>query len=495
MTTQFQPFRPISAHVLGRVSLALVTVLAAQTGFCRADAVESAKPNVLFIAVDDLNDWTGFLKGHPGVRTPNLDELARRGVVFSRAYCSAPACNPSRTSLLTGKRPSTSGVYHNDQPWRPVLADAVTLPQRFRAAGYRVEGGGKIFHNTFNDLGSWDEWHALKSGDHPVPRERPVNGIAGAAHFDWGPVDVPDEAMGDYKTVSRAIDYLKRDHSKPFFLAVGLIRPHLPWYVPAKYFAEFPLSDIVRPAVKANDLDDVPNAGRAIAKPGGDHRKVVEADQWDRAVQGYLASIAFADAQIGRLLAALDSSPHAKDTIIVCFGDHGWHLGQKEHWRKFALWEEATRVPLIVVAPGVTRPDSRCERTVSLLDLYPTLIELCGLPHKGELEGETLVPLLKNVAAERATPAVTTHGRNNHAVRSERWRYIRYAHGGEELYDHDSDPHEWTNLATNARLNSVKQELARWLPDRNAADAPRQKAAERDARTRPLSGNNNLETD
>ena len=252
-------------------------------------------------------------------------------------------------------------------------------------------GGGKIFHNSFNDPASWDKWHGLSKDDHPVPKQRPVNGIAGAAHFDWGPVDVPDEAMGDHKTVSRAIEFLGQGHDRPFFLAVGLIRPHLPWYVPRKYFDEFPLSGVVRPEVKADDLDDIPAAGRAMARPGGDHRKVVQAGQWDKAVQGYLASIAFADAEIGRLLDALDASPHARNTIIVFWGDHGWHLGQKEHWRKFALWEEATRVPLIVVAPGVTHPGTRSDRTVSLLDLYPTLIELCGLPQKTGLEGESLV--------------------------------------------------------------------------------------------------------
>ncbi|MFO0891665.1 MAG: sulfatase [Isosphaeraceae bacterium] len=468
------PFR--AGKTLWPIGVCLLAAMAAPRAGAEDGKSTSPRPKVLFIAADDLNDWTGFLKGHSGARTPNLDRLARRGVAFTRAYCSAPACNPSRTSLLTGVRPSTSGVYHNDQPWRPVLRDAVTLPQTFQKAGYRVVGGGKIFHNSFNDPASWDEWHALKKSDHPVPPGRPVNGIAGAAHFDWGPVDVADEAMGDHKTVSRAIEFLGQKQDRPFFLAVGLIRPHLPWYVPRKYFDAFPLSGIVRPEVKADDLADIPAAGRVIARPEGDHRKVVQAGQWDRAVQGYLASIGFADAEIGRLLDALDASPHGKETIIVFWGDHGWHLGQKEHWRKFALWEEATRVPLIVAAPGVTHPGTRSDRTVSLLDLYPTLVELCGLPAKPGLEGESLVGLLREPASSWSRPAVTTHGRNNHAVRSERWRYIRYADGSEELYDHENDPREWTNLAGDPRSDEVKRELARWLPERNAPDAPRQKA-------------------
>ncbi len=433
---------------------------------------QASRPNVLFIAADDLNDWTGFLGGHPQAKTPNLDRLAARGVAFTRAYCSAPACNPSRASMLTGVRPASSGVYHNNQPWRPVLADAVTLPQYFRKGGYHVVGGGKIFHGAYEDHASWDDYFKLTKQDHPVPKKVPVNGIPNTAHFDWGPVDVGDEAMGDFKTVSRAADYLKQSHDRPFFLAVGFIRPHLPWYVPRKYFDQFPLSEIKRPEVKANDLDDVPPGGLAMARRQGDHRKVVEAGQWEKAVQGYLANIAFVDAQIGRLLDALDSSRYGKDTIVVFWGDHGWHLGQKEHWRKFALWEEATRVPLIIAAPGIGRPGTLSPRTVSLMDLYPTLIELAGLPPKPEIEGNSLVPLLKAPNSAWDHPAVTTHGRNNHSVRSERWRYIRYADGQEELYDHSHDPKEWNNLAGNPQWTQIKAELARSLPTRNAPDAP-----------------------
>ncbi|MEW4570701.1 sulfatase [Tautonia sp. JC769] len=455
--------------ILPRLWFAAVALAVAAPS--RADDPPS-RPNVLFIAVDDLNDWAGFLGGHPQARTPNLDRLAARGVHFTRAYCSAPACNPSRTSLMTGLQPSTTGVYHNNQPWRPVLPDAVTLPQHFSAAGYDVAGGGKLFHNSFNDRDSWPEWFGLKGSDHPKPEQTPVNGIPGAAHFDWGPLDVPDEAMGDSKTVSWAIDWLQADREAPFFLAVGLIRPHLPWYTPRAYFDHYPVDEIILPETLANDLDDLPPAGIAMARPDGDHRKVVAAGQWEKAVQGYLASIEFADAQIGRLLDALDASGHRDDTIIVFWGDHGWHLGQKQHWRKFALWEEATRVPLIVVAPGLTEADGRSDRTVSLLDLYPTLIDLCRLPGRPELEGESLAPLLRDPGAPRDRPALTTHGRGNHAVRSERWRYIRYADGSEELYDHQADPREWTNLAADPRWQSVKDELSSHLPSTDAPDAP-----------------------
>jgi arylsulfatase A-like enzyme len=458
----------------GLIAVSLLAILAATA---RGQAERPARPNVLFVAIDDLNDWTGFLGGQPGARTPNLDKLAARGQVFTRAYCNAPACNPSRASLLCGVRPSTSGVYHNDQPWRPVLRDAVTLPQHFTAAGYDVRGGGKIFHNSYNDLPSWQEWHREKGN--PAPAEKPVNGIPRAAHFDWGPVAAADADMGDFKTVSWASEYLSQSHEKPFFLAVGLIKPHLPWYVPQSYFDLFPLDGVTLPPVRAGDLDDVPAAGVRIANPNGDHARVLAANQWRPAVRGYLASIAFADAQVGRLIEALDRSPHAANTIVVLWGDHGWHLGEKEHWRKFALWEEATRVPLIVLAPGRTKAGARCVRTVSLLDLYPTLVDLCGLPAKPGLEGRSLAPLLADPNAPWAHPAVTTHGRENHAVRDERWRYIRYADGSEELYDHDADPQEWTNLAGSSDPAAVaaKRALARSLPERNAPDAPRARNA------------------
>lgn len=431
------------------------------------------KMNVLFIAIDDLNDWTNYLGGaYQEVETPNLDRLAGRGVFFTRAYCSAPACNPSRASLLCGVGPSTSGVYHNSNPWRVQLPDAVTLPQHFMAHGYKVHGGGKIFHGAFKDPQSWHVYFPRPND--PVPEKRPVNGITPATHFDWGPVSVGDEAMGDTQVTDWAVKFLREKHDKPFFLAAGMFRPHLPWYVPQKYFDEYPLSGIVLPKVKEDDLDDIPAAGVKMARPQGDHAKVLATNNWEKAVQGYLASITYVDGQVGRLLDALDNSPYADNTVIVLWTDHGWHLGEKLHWRKFTLWEEAGRVPMVFVVPGLTKPGVRCDRTVSLLDIYPTLADVCGLPVGDHLEGKSLKPLLENPQAEWDRPVVTTHGRNNHAVRSERWRYIRYADGGEELYDHQSDPMEWTNLAGDPKYAEVKKELARWLPKVNAEEGPRQ---------------------
>ncbi|HEY1171587.1 MAG TPA: sulfatase [Verrucomicrobiae bacterium] len=438
------------------------------------------KPNVLFIAVDDLNDWIGALGKRPDVKTPNMDRLASRGVLFTKAYCAGPACNPSRAALMSGKRPSTTGVYHNDQPWRPVMKDTVTLSQHFMQNGYRVEGGGKIFHNAYNDLASWEKW--TKNPGFPEPKKR---ALEGTGHFDWGMVDATDDQMGDTKVVDWGISFLKEKQDKPFFLAVGMIKPHLPFYAPKKYFDMYPIDKVKTPKVQADDLADVPPAGVKMAKPQGDHKKVVEAKEWEHAVQSYLACITYTDAQIGRLIDALDASPYAKNTIIVLWSDHGWHLGEKEHWRKFALWEEATRVVFMAVVPGMTKAKQECARTVNLLDIYPTMIDLCGLPKRDGIEGNSLVPLLKDPKAKWEHPSITTHGRNNHAVRTERWRYIRYEDGSEELYDHDADPLEWKNLASDAKFASVKAELIKSLPAVNAPDAPKEKAAKDDEDDRP----------
>jgi len=453
-------------------AIVFVIVLVTFSNHNKSQAQTAGKYNVLFIAVDDMNDWIEPFGGYKGIITPNLDKLARSGVRFEKAYCSAPACNPSRASLLTGVRPSTSGVYHNDQPWRPVLKDAVTLPQYFTANGYEVEAGGKIYHNSYNDDASWPIYHGVPKD--PQPKAVPVNG---KSNFDWSPVNVEDEDMGDYKTVSKGIEFLQKEHNKPFFLAMGFTRPHLPWYVPQKYFDLYPLDKITLPPVTQNDLSDVPAAGVKVAKPDGDHKFIVESDQWRKAIQGYLASNTFTDGQIGRLIDALNKSKYKDNTIIVLFGDHGWHLGEKEHWRKFALWEEATRVPFIIVAPGLSKANTAVNRTVSLMDIYPTLIDLCKLPSKSGLEGNSIVPLLKNPEASWNHPSVTTHGLGNHSVRNERYRYIVYEDGTEELYDHDTDPQEWKNLANDQKYAGVKKELIVFLPKVNAPNAPRHKGA------------------
>jgi arylsulfatase A-like enzyme len=457
--------------------VAMLSVLC--LGLTSVNADETNKPNVLFIAVDDLRDWVGHL-GHPNVKTPAMDRLARRGVSFTRAYCAAPLCNPSRISLLTGIAPSRSGVYGNGEKLREKLPDAVTLMQHFRSSGYVVQGGGKIFHGrSAYDKASWD-YYFRPQGTRGRPGVQRDTNLPGSAWTPWGPLAISDEEMFDGKIAGWVVSQLKKSHSKPFFLACGFTKPHLPWYVPKKYFDMHPQQSIKLPLTVEGDLDDLPDFGKKLAREvydpsgeknfavlGGDHKNVIANNQWRTAVQAYLATISFVDAQVGPVLDALDQSEHADNTIVVLWGDHGWHLGEKEHWRKHALWDVSTRTPLIISAPQGVARGQLCQRPVSLLDLYPTLIDLCGLQKREGLDGKSLLPLLKNPQGEWPHPAVMTFGFKNHAIRSERWRYIQYHDGTEELYDHHQDPHEWTNLAADLQYKEVIRQLQASLPQVN----------------------------
>ncbi len=457
------------------MSTSLAGMCAMTLSGCATTAQRTARagrpPNVLFIGIDDLNDWVGCLGGHPDTRTPHLDRLAGRGTLFTRAYCAAPTCNPSRAALLTGIRPSTSGIYRNNQPMRlsPVLRDAVTLPQHFRAAGYHAIGAGKIIHDP--DPQSWDDYWpspTMNRPQDPVPTSQPAGS---KGDFTWGALDHPVRDMGDHQVADWVIEQLNRKHAQPLFLGCGFFRPHLPWHVPGAYFDRFPLEQVTLPTVKEDDLDDVPPAGRERVFRS-DHERITAAGAWRDCVRAYLASISFVDDMVGRVLDAFDRSPLRDNTIIVLWSDHGWHLGQKLHWRKFALWEHATRNLLAVAAPRGVAPNARCGAPVNLLDLYPTLVELCGLPSRPQLEGDSLVPLLRHPGAARVRPSLSTYRRGNHALRSQRWRYIRYADGSEELYDHQNDPLEWRNRAADPACTGVKASLARWLPEVDAADSP-----------------------
>ena len=452
-------------------------------------AQEADRPDILFIAVDDLNDWVGVLGGHPQAQTPHIDALAARGTVFANAHAAATICNPSRTALMLSLRPSTTGIYENESNWldHEHLADLPTIPSYFRDNGYRTFGAGKIFHaHTFyatafkgyNDPRAWDAFYPSferQLPDEVGPPERPANENPITSNFDWSHVVADDRAMGDGQVAAWISERLLDSTDGPRFVAAGIYRPHLPWFVPRAYFDAHPLPDIVLPTVLENDLDDVSEIGREFTQdssmpPLDLHEWVVEADKWAEGVQAYLASVTFADAMVGQILDALDRSGRADNTIIVLWGDHGWHLGEKLRWRKQTLWEESTRVPLIFVAPGLTAPGSRSERAVSLLDLFPTLAELAGLDVPEHLEGTSLVPLLENPDAAWDRPAISTHHFGNHAVRSERFRYIRYNDGSEELYDHGADPNEWHNLADDPDYADAKAELASWLPTENAPD-------------------------
>jgi arylsulfatase A-like enzyme len=445
------------------------------------------RPNILFIALDDLNDWIRILDPKAPIRTPNIERLAKRGTLFTHAYCASAACNPSRTAILTGLRPTTTGVYGNKADWRKALPDAVTLPQHFMAHGYRAEGAGKIFHHhyggAFHDKASFDDFLLMPDPpDAPMPKKK-LNGLTdyGSPNTDWGPWPPHEADAIDVRTADYVIKSLGKKHEKPFFLAAGIFRPHMPFFAPQRFFDCYPPDNVTMPEILEGDIDDLPSgAVKLLSSKKWFFKELMQIEAkapgtWKEAVRAYQASATFADAQVGRILDALNKSDYAKNTIIVLWSDHGYHLGEKEHWEKFALWEKTNHVPFIIAAPGVTRPGSRCESPVSLLDIYPTLIELCGLKPKPELDGVSLVPLLRNPQAEWTRPALMTYMRGNHAVRDERWRYIRYADGTEELYDNQKDPHEWTNIASDPKNAKVISRLKRWLPATEALPAPAMK--------------------
>lgn len=464
------------------IVLALFSVVIARWSTkAQAEVSSQRPPNVLFIALDDLNDWIGCLGGHPQTKTPNLDRFASESLLFTNAHCAAPACNPSRTAIFTGLAPNRSGLYDNRQQMRTLLPDEILIPAHFRKHGYRAAGSGKLLH-YFIDASSWDEYYPEASTENPFPpthypKKRPVSLPRGGpwqyVETDWAALDVTDEQFGGDWSVSRWIaDQLSKSHGKPLFLGCGIYRPHEPWFVPKKYFEPFPIESIqLPPGYKEDDLDDLPPAAVRVAR-NRYFAHIQKHGQWKQGIQGYLASIHFADAMLGRVLAALESGPNADNTIVVLWSDHGWQLGEKEHWQKFTPWRAVTRVPLIVrVPPGVSErlPEGtkagRCDAPVNLLSLFSTLTDLCKIPHKENCDGPSLVPLLQDPNAAWPHHSVTYLSRpGSYAISNKTHRYIHYADGSEELYDTAADPYEWHNLAMAPESKSILEVFRKSSP-------------------------------
>ncbi len=434
-------------------------------------------PNVLFIAIDDLNDWLGCMNGHPNTLTPNMDKLAAQGVLFTNAHCQAPLCGPSRASIMTGLRPSTTGIYGmiDDNDIKQVLPDITLLPEYFKQNGYHTMGIGKLFHQHAPD-GVFDESGGRTGGFGPKPEERFVwDGIGtsdqekyGRTSTDWGAYPEVDSLMIDYQSADWAIERLNRDYDQPFFMGVGFIRPHVPLYAPQKWFDKIPLEGLEMTPYKADDLNDVPDVALQIndLPMMPTTQWAIESGNWDDIIQAYLACVTFVDAQVGRVMDALENSEYADNTIIVLWSDHGYRLGEKETFAKHALWEEATNAPLIFSAP--TLPKGKVvDQPVEMLSIYPTLLELSGLDAYNKNEGISLVELMQSDKMEKAYHAITTYGMNNHSVRSEKFRYTRYEDGSEELYDHETDPNEWINIAADQQTETLRQELSTRLPQHN----------------------------
>ena len=440
------------------------------------------RPNVVLICIDDLNDWVGALGGHPQAHTPNIDALAACGVLFTNAHCQAPVCTPSRASLFTGKLPSTTGLYFLQPALAAVeeLRDIPMLTGRFAEAGYATMGVGKLYHGG-GEARYFQEYGGGKGGFGPSAPEK-LSYPAGHPLWDWGPYPANDADMPDAKVADWASAKLGEARDGPFFLAVGFWRPHVPMCVPQPWFDRIGTeADVQLPVTRAEDRDDLPLYARelTIGLPAPRHEWMVEHDAWRGAVHAYLASSAFVDAQVGQVLRALHEGPHAGNTIVVLLSDHGFHLGEKQRWAKRSLWEESTRVPLIIAGPGIAA--ARRDAAVGLVDVFPTLLELCGLASDATLDGNSLAPLLEQDAPDWPHAAVTTFGPGNHSVRTHRWRYIRYADGSEELYDHGADQHEFDNLAGRPELDAELTSLRALVPEVSANPVPRTSGAGLDA--------------
>lgn len=461
-------------------TIGLVAVALLVFGSCKKDkptsetSSENTRPNIIFIAIDDLNDWVGCLEGHPQVKTPNIDKLAAGGTLFTNAHTQSPICNPSRTSVMTGYRPSTTGIY-GLSPWIrevPELRDIVTLPQYFSKHGYHTYSGGKIYHGGYGRRATDTEFDSL--GPAAGVKKQPPKKLAGETPggnnpwVDWGSFPLKDNEVQDYDVATWAVDFLENAPQEPYFLSVGFFLPHVPLYAPESFFELYPKRELIMPQMKEDDRKDTPRSSwyNHWDVPEPRWKWFQEQKQDSVFVQSYLAAVSFMDAQVGRVLDALKESGQDKNTLIVLWSDHGFHLGEKEISGKNTLWERSTRVPLIFAGQDILKGKT-VNAPAELLDIYPTLNALCGLPQKEDLEGHSLIALLKNKDAEREWPAITTNNYGNHTIRSENWRYIQYADGSEELYDLKNDPNEWNNLINEQAYIKWADSLKQWLPKKN----------------------------
>ncbi|MCA0932480.1 sulfatase [Lutimonas saemankumensis] len=440
----------------------LLICLGLGTSFTSA---QEKQPNILFIAIDDMNDWTGFLGGHPETITPNMDKLAKKGVNFTNAHTSAPGCSPSRNALLYGIQPFKSGLYpfYEHDIHRELMEKYTSLPRLLKENGYLTFGAGKIHHGNLSDTREWTEFHKTKAN--PKRFKEGEGYVKGNnKKYSFRPTINPDEEHIDHQVASYGIEKLNEKHDKPFFLAVGIVKPHLPFDAPVRFFDALP-DQVTPPEVLENDSDDIPAVGRSLQKRG-EYNHYLSKGVWNEVRKSYLACISWADYNIGRVLDALEKSDYADNTVVVLWSDHGYHLGEKKTFKKFTLWEEATRVPFIIYdtrTKGKENADNYTD-AVSLINVYKTIADYTGVQIPDYVDGESLVPIVKGHSEKLKNPTIIAWGRGNYSVRSKTHRYTRYFDGGEELYDHQNDPNEWKNLAKDEKFEVVKQELSAYLP-------------------------------
>ena len=433
------------------------------------------KPNILFIAIDDLNDYVGCMNGSIKALTPNIDRLASQATLFTNAHCQAPICGPSRASIMTGLYPTSTGNYLqvNDpdiKKGNKKVAQSTFMPDYFEQYGYKTMAVGKIYHNgdaaeTFDEYGGKFAWMG------PKPEERfnydPdwYDHKTGGTQTDWGAYPEHDSMMTDYKSAAWTIEKLSQDRQDPFFLAVGFVRPHVPWYAPQKWFDMFPKDEIKTPPYLAKDFEDIPLMAYRVAEAPmmPTTEELIASGEWKDVMQAYLACIAFVDAQVGKVLDALENSQYAENTIVVLWADHGYHLGEKNRFAKQALWERDTRTVLIFKKPGQQKAQ-QVKAPAQLVDIYPTLTQLAGLPPYKMAEGHSLVPLLNDPQIAWKYPALSFYGEGNVVVRDQQYRLIQYEDGSQELYDMQNDPNEWQNLAYKEENQERIMNLQKWIP-------------------------------
>lgn len=436
-----------------------------------SQAATNKTPNVIFFVMDDLNDWVSPL-GYTQAVTPNLDRLARQGTLFRNAHAPGVFCAPSRTAIFTGLQATTTGcydteVFFHDQP------DLVSLQMAFQQAGYATYGAGKLYHHRsgYVDLRGWDQYftrsqevrdmayemNPYHQSDVPLPDPYPYSpyyrqgGREGgsALHLEWGPIDnAQEDKMADALRTNWMCDRIGRTYDKPFFMALGMYSPHFPHYAPQKYFDLYDRDSLEIPPYKEDDLEDLsPELRKRMENRKKQHEELVGYGALKDALHGYLAAISFGDAMLGRVLDALEASPHKDNTIIVFWSDQGYHLGEKGHWGKSTLWQRTSHVPFIWAGPGIAR-DENVDTTVSLIDMYPTLVDLCNLPIKREFDGVSLATALQDPSQAVERDVFIPHSdQKSYAVINSKWRYIYNKDGSEELYNQVTDPNEWTNLA------------------------------------------------
>lgn len=445
------------------------------------EKISTSRPNVIMVVLDDMKNFE--VRETEKIKTPNIDKLRSQSVTFSLANCSAPLCMPSRASFFTGIYPHRSGAYTNGgDPWNgsEVLKQAETLPELFKRSGYYTFGRGKIYH-ALMEKGrlerNFDNRPIFEGGFGPFPdkEHRVFSEKDNFVNF-WGVQAFPDSLFPDVINTSAAIDFLKQKHNSPFFMALGLYRPHSPFTAPQRFFDMYDVGKIETPkGYLANDLDDVPYFGKSLLDPFG-RFKVTGAnnvDQWKHFIHGYFACASFADWNIGRLLDAVKQSGCAENTIVIVLSDNGFHLGIKNHWEKNTMWDTSALVPLIIQIPALKSKGATVGSPVGLIDLYPTLVDLCHLKNpKQVLDGISLRPFLEKQGYNWDRPTLTSLGENLISIRSQKYRYIQYSDGTAELYDTEIDPFEWNNLINKTELSSVVKKLQKSIPSTFMKEVP-----------------------